>query len=39
LRERSILFISALEVGTILIPWNLHGNESFEKEIGSSFPS
>jgi hypothetical protein len=25
--------ISASEVGTILIAWNLQGNESFKKEI------
>jgi len=38
LRESIILFISASEAETILIPWNLQGNESFTKESGSSLP-
>jgi hypothetical protein len=33
LRESIVLFISATEVGTVLIPWNLQGNGSFTKEI------
>jgi hypothetical protein len=37
LGESIILFISAPEVGTILMSWNLKGNESFKKETGSSF--
>jgi hypothetical protein len=37
-KESSIFSISALEVGTILTPWNLQGNESFKKEI-SCFPT
>jgi hypothetical protein len=35
LRDSIILFISASDVGTILIPGNLQGNASFKKEIGS----
>jgi len=37
LRQIIKLFISASEVGTILIPWNLQRNASFIKEVGSSF--
>jgi len=39
MRESIILFISASQVAIILIPWNLQGNASFKKEIGSSFPT
>jgi hypothetical protein len=39
LREIIILFVPVSEVGTVLIPWNLQGNASFKKEIGSSFPT
>jgi hypothetical protein len=39
LRESVVLFILASEVDTISIPLNLQGNESFKKEIGSSFPT
>jgi hypothetical protein len=38
LSEIIILFIPGLEVGTILIPWNVQGNASFKKEIGFLSP-
>jgi hypothetical protein len=38
LRESTILFISVSEIGTILILWNLQGNESFTKGIETLSP-
>jgi len=36
--ESIILLVSASEVGTILIPWNLQGNKSFKKRSWIFFP-